>query len=153
MSTALNARILLPTDKEALLAFERARAVHAIGDEMEREMHSWTARWRGEALDHYLPQGWSFGVFEGEEMRAYALAQPYLFHRGLTQTLWIEHFVRENEPAAKVLIETLYKWARDKHFQCVLIEGSEETRFILEDYANKAQPVEKGLIELKSARF
>lgn len=149
----LNARILLPTDQEALLAFERERLAKTGGDEMDREMKSWSARWRAEALEHYLPQGWSFGVYDSNgKMLAYALAQPFLFHRGLTQTLWIEHFARETQDAAKLLIETLHKWARDKHFQCVLIEGGEATNFILNEF-KQAQPVEAGLIELKSARY
>jgi hypothetical protein len=148
----LQARILLPTDKELLLAFSRARLDAKISDEMEREMQSWSARWRPEALDHYLPQGWSFGVFENGKLLSYGLAQPYLFHRGLTQTLWIEKFAWNTMPAAQLLIDTLYKWARDKHFQCLLVEKNENTVFILEQF-KQAQPIEGGLIELKSARF
>ncbi len=148
----LHARILLPADKELLLQFSRARLEAKVDDSMEREMQSWSARWRPEALEHYLPQGWSFGVFRGDLLEGYFLAQPYLFHRGLTQTLWIEKFAYNSDEAARLLIDTGYKWARDKHFQCVLIEGSEETRFIFEQY-KQAHPVEAGLIELRSAKF
>lgn len=148
----LQARILLPSDKERLLAFSRDRLAGRVEDEMEREIQSWSARWRPEALDHYLPQGWSFGVFDGDKLEGYFLAQPYLFHRGHTQTLWIEKFVYNSREAATLLIDTGHKWARDKHFQCVLFEGSEDTRFILEDY-KQAHPVEVGLIELKSAKY
>lgn len=151
MSNAFEIRILLPAHKDDLLAFAKTQIEEP--DEMEREMHAWTARWRGEALDHYLPQGWSFGAFDGgEKIQGFLLAQPYLFHRGLTQTLWVEQFNFANLNVAHALLDTAYRWARDKHFQCVLIEERPEIQSLLRDW-RQAHPVEQTLVELRSARF
>lgn len=140
----LNARILLPADQEMLLSFARARLE---GDEMTREMASWDARWRAEALEHYLPQGWSFGVFRGDKIAGFVLAQPYLFHRGLMQTLWVETLVSESSEVSRLLLDTVYRWARDKHLQCVLLEESFAREW------PEATPVGEGLMEIKTARF
>jgi hypothetical protein len=122
-------RVLLLGDIEMLLAFERQRLEETVGDDMEREMQSWSARWRPEALEHYLKLGWSYGVFEAERLRGYILAQPYLFHRGLTQTLWVEHVAADAKEVTDLLVDTVYRWARDKHFQVVLLDdGSREIK-------------------------
>ncbi len=147
----METRILLEKDLEALMSFESQRLTLQIADPMEREMKAWDARWRKEALGHYLPQGWSFGVFEGEKLVGYFLGQPYLFHRGLTQTLWIEHLAYESMKVAEELVNTAYKWARDKHLQAVLMEKFPETEFMLELYPKAL--VVGGLIELRSAKF
>ena len=140
------------TDKELITQFETQRLAKNTSDPMEREMQAWDARWRNEALEHYLPQGWSFGCYQSNQLVAYFLGQPYLFHRGLTQTLWIEHLAYENPQHAHELIETAHRWARDKHLQTVLLESNEQSNFILEDFP-KATVSKNGLIELKSARF
>lgn len=110
-------------------------------------MSSWNARWRGESLDHYLPQGWSFGAFApAGHLKGFVLAQPILFHRGLTQTLWIECVEAEDQDVARALVDTVSKWARDKHFQCVL----------LEDFGVElpgARVTNETLIELRTAKF
>lgn len=119
---------------------------------MEHEMSSWTAPWRQEALNHYLPQGWSFGAFEGGELKAYVLGQPFLFYRGLTQTLWIEHVSYSEAKSALAVLDVAHRWARDKHLQCVLLENGENLLPLLKDWpAAKEQSVQ--LIQAKSARF
>ncbi len=147
----LSVRILLPNDKESILQFERTLLASQEADPMSAELASWTARWRPEALDHYLPQGWSFATFSRDELVGYILAQPFLFQRGHTQTLWVEHLAYTSQSAASLLVDTVHRWARDKHFQCVLIEHSEGTKFILSE-GKPAQVAEAGLIELKSTR-
>ena len=117
-------KILLPEYKDAVLAFAKGRLAARESDPMEREMKSWSARWRAEALDHYLNLGWSFGAFEGEKLLGFVLGQPFLFHRGLTQTLWLEHLEADDETIRSTLLDCAAKWARDKHFQCVLLEGA-----------------------------
>lgn len=150
---SIDVRILLPTDREAILAFEKARLADGPGDEMERELRAWTARWRGEALDHYLGMGWSFGIFNRDRIEAYFLAQPFLFYRGLTQTLWVEHLTPGTPEQAHALLDTAYRWARDKHLQCVLLEDSAATRFALEQYPKAAGRDETVHIEIRSAKF
>lgn len=115
-------RILLPEFKDAVIAYAKGRLAALEKDPMELEMKSWSARWRGEALDHYLKLGWSFGLFEGDKLRGFILGQPFLFHRGLTQTLWIEHLEADDDSISATLLDCASKWARDKHFQCVLLE-------------------------------
>ena len=39
-------RILLPTDKDTVLAYGKARLALTVTEPMEREMQSWNARWR-----------------------------------------------------------------------------------------------------------
>jgi len=152
MSSSLDTRILLLTDRDLITQFETERLTATIKDPMDREMRAWDARWRGEALEHYLPQGWSFGTFQEDKMLGYFLGQPYLFHRGLTQTLWIEHLSATTPAAARELVEVAHKWARDKHLQTVLLENNASSEFILEEFP-KATLISSGLIELKSARF
>lgn len=148
----LDIRILLDSDKEELLAFAKDRLAEQSGNPIESELAAWTARWRGEALDHYLKQGWSFGAFENGRLRGFVLAQPYLFHRGLTQTLWVEWLDGENPETAGRLLETVHQWARDKHFQCVLLEPTELIRSVLKGWPKPTHPAEPQL-ELRSARF
>ncbi|NJM09796.1 MAG: hypothetical protein HC883_02560 [Bdellovibrionaceae bacterium] len=152
MSPKLDTRILLLADKDAIMQFENQLLAETVSDAMEREMKSWDARWRAEALEHYLPQGWSFACFRENRIVGYFLGQPYLFHRGLTQTLWIEHLSARQPEVARELIEVAHKWARDKHLQTVLLENNPRSEFILEDFP-KATLIGSGLIELKSARF
>jgi hypothetical protein len=135
MNENLQVRILMPSDKEALMDFAKGQLAARIEDPMEREMQSWSARWRGEALDHYLALGWSFGAFVEAKLCGFSLGQPLLFFRGLTQTLWVEH-LEGDEKTKDALLECTFRWARDKHFQCVLREGPNYT-----------------WVELKSARF
>lgn len=153
MSNSAEIRILLPEHKESLLALGRARLQNEVPDEMEREMQSWTARWRAEALDHYLSMGWSYGAFNNQgQLIGFILAQPFVFMRGMTQTLWVEHFTFDAPETAQQLLDTVYKWARDKHFQCVLIEEYPETKAMLRDW-RQSHPVNTPLVELRTARF
>jgi hypothetical protein len=136
MSENWDLRILQLSDREAVMDFAKHQLAFRISDPMEREMQSWSARWRGEALDHYLPQGWSFGAFKDGKLQGFILAQPVLFYRGLTQTLWVEHVESELPEVAAQLLDCAQRWARDKHFQCVVHQGPDGQ-----------------LIETKTARF
>lgn len=146
-------RILLPTDKDALTTYAKGRLAARVSEPMEREMLSWNARWRGEALDHYLPQGWSFGFFGSDgETQGFILGQPFVFFRGHTQTLWIEHLEFDSPQIAAQLLDTAHRWARDKHLQCVLVENSVDLTPILADWP-QAKINTSGWVEIKSARF
>lgn len=117
----LETKVLRPDDMDLILAFERKRLIERFPDETERELESWNANWRQEALEHYLPLGWSFGVWSGETLNGYFLAQPFLFFRGMTQTLWVEHLSFENQEICRQLLDLVYRCAREKHLQKVLI--------------------------------
>ena len=119
-------RILQPADKPVIMEFAKLQLANKIKDPSEREIQSWSARWRGEALDHYLPLGWSFGLYRGNALVGFILGQPLLFFRGLTQTLWLEHVEAPDEETRETLIDCARKWARDKHLQCALREGPED---------------------------
>lgn len=153
MTDAAEIRILLPTDADQILNYARRKLGAEIKDPMELEMAAWTARWRAEALAHYLPQGWSFGAFAADQtLTGYLLGQPLLFYRGLTQTLWVEDLGFDDVAVAKALMDVAYRWARDKHLQCVLLESQSDLQFILHEFKN-VHRAEAPLVEVRSAKF
>ena len=143
-------RLLLPSDKEAIMTLAKRHLAVEIKDDMEREMQSWTARWRAEALDRYLDLKWSFGAFRDGQLTGFVLAQPLVFFRGLTQTLWIEDLQAVDEATRTELFQCASGWARDKHFQCVLLEKSEHSEVLTQGPKQGAKPE---LIEFKTARY
>lgn len=153
-------RILLPEDKESVLAFASALAELEISDPIERELQSWSSRSRPEALDHYLRLGWSYGAFDINtgQLLGFLLAQPLLFYRGLTQTVWVEELAHKPEDltVALELLNTAYRWARDKHVQCLLLESdSRSVMGILPqwEFANRAHTLNAPLIEVRSSKL
>ncbi len=152
MVSNLEIRILLPTDEDAITKFARELLHQAISDEMDVEMQTWVARWRPEALAYYLPQGWCFGAFQNGKLCGFLLGQPLLFFRGLTQTYWIEELVFTDDEIGRLLLDTAYKWAKDKHLQCVLIEGNQIRARLVEDW-NQAHQSDEPMIEIRSSRF
>lgn len=152
MESNLEIRILLPADQDLVAAFARARLEQSASDQMEVEMHSWVARWRPESLAYYLPQGWSFGAFQSGKMVGFILGQPLIFFRGLTQTLWIEELIFTKSEIGLELLETAYKWSKDKHLQCVLVESSAARTQLVQGWKN-AHHHEEPMIELRSSRF
>lgn len=148
----LEVRILLPSDRDTILAWAREWLDDRQGgDLMEREMLSWTARWRAESLDHYLPQGWSFGCFENGRMRGFILGQPMLFFRGHTQSIWVEEWLFDSDDVGEILLDTVFRWARDKHIQMVFAENHSERQALLKHWPH-VQLVDDNLIQLKSTR-
>jgi len=146
-------RLLQITDKDQLLQFSRALLAMEVLDPAEREMQSWSAGWRAEALDHYLPQGWSFGAYDEQgSLIGFVLCQPLLFHRTHAQTLWVEHLAALDDGIALELTTTVQRWAKDKHFQCVLGEGLGSLQKLLTQH----QPtrVHGGhFVELRTTKF
>ena len=85
----------------------------------------WTAPWRTESLQHYLKLGWSMFKRNPDtgELLGYVLAQPILFMRTQTQSVWIE-YVDALTPAIKTeLVDTIIRVSREKHMQRVLFEA------------------------------
>lgn len=141
--------VLRAENQDCVLEFARRHAEVAQPDPVERELSSWKARWRPEQLTHYLALGWSFGGWENGRLKGFILAQPLLFFRGLTQTLWVETILFEETQTAEALIECAYRWARDKHFQTVLIsEMPEELKRL-----QRADWMKDRIIEIPSSRM
>src|SRR5262249_55914979 len=115
-----------------------------LADETERRLRSWSARWRPEALRHYLPLGWSFVARRHSQTSGYFLAQPLLFFRGQTQTLWVEYLEAEDREAELELIDVAVRVAREKHLQRMLLsleaESGDLQAEVLSRYAS-AQPI------------
>lgn len=113
--------VLQPQHKEQIVDLEKS----FLGDvdDIRSQMKMWDARWRSEALDHYLNLGWSFGHFENDQLKAYVLAQPFVFFKGWTQTLWVEWLSGVDQDSRLSMVDTVYRWARDKHFQALVFEG------------------------------
>ena len=131
---SLYLRTIQQQDLDEILHFEKTKLQETIPDEMDRELKSWNSRWRKEALEHYVPMGWSFLVrdrnlessFSDEGLlTGYFIAQPLLFFEGQTQTLWVEHMQYSTLQARDELCELAYKISREKHFQKVLFPESQ----------------------------
>lgn len=121
-------RILQSTDRELVMAYGMKLLSATNSDPMELEMASWTAPWRAESLDHYLKLGWSFAATSENQNQilGVVLAQPFLFFKGQTQTVWIEYLAGESAEIKKALFETVYRWSRDKHIQKLIIGGESQ---------------------------
>jgi hypothetical protein len=149
MSDISEIKILQPSDQAAILQFERAR-LPATPDSF---MSEWHAPWRTEALEHYLPLGWSFGLFSkaAGTLTAYFLAQPQLFINGMTQSLWLEHVSFQNENEARRLMEVAYRLSREKHFQVLLFTEGQWQRHLPPGV--EGQPWPQNLVAVRTARF
>lgn len=111
-------QILSPQDQDEILSFSRARA------DAKDPFVEWSAPWRKESLEHYLRLGWSMARRDASsgKLLGYVLAQPFLFFRGHTQTVWIEHFEAETPSLAAELVDTMVRISREKHMQRVLMD-------------------------------
>jgi hypothetical protein len=111
---------------DELYAFAESLLAEKITDPTERMFESWKVPWRREALNHYLPLGWSFTARDQKEnLQGFFLGQPLLFFRGFTQNLWIETIQARTEQARVELTDVAVKVAREKHLQRVLFAESE----------------------------
>ena len=111
-------QILSYGELDEVLAFSRARSDQA-GPFIE-----WSASWRKESLEHYLKIGWSMSRRDPQTGRllGYILAQPFLFMRQQTQTVWIEHVEGETPAIVSELLDTVIRVSREKPMQRVLME-------------------------------
>lgn len=152
-------RILQLADRDTILQYERQKLMTSEPDDMERQMLEWHAPWRNEALEHYLPLGWSFSVSSGAGLEGYFLAQPQVFTRGLTQTLWVERIQFNSGEVLAMLLEVAYKLCREKHFQQLLLgdsrgllgEMSEAGR--QHELLTKFERIQDGVLGIKTAKF
>lgn len=118
---SLICRVIQPDDLQEILDLESKKLQEAYPDEMERMMAGWNSKFRVEALNHYIPLGWSFLVRDGDNnsLLGYFIAQPLLFLDGQTQSLWVEHVQYASLQARDELCEMAYKLGREKHLQRV----------------------------------
>lgn len=126
-------RIIQGEDVEEIFNYEMERLKEEIPNEDERMIHSWSTKWRQEALNHYANLGWSFLARDPEIQSSkssegllvgYFIAQPLLFLDGKTQSLWIEHIQFSSLQVRDELCDLAYKLSRDKHLQKLLIPNS-----------------------------
>ncbi|WP_413586011.1 hypothetical protein [Bdellovibrio sp. HCB274] len=118
---SLYCRVIQTDDLQRILDLENRKLTEQYPDEMERMIAVWNSKHRIEALNHYIPLGWSF-LAEDQESGAllgYFIAQPLLFLDGQTQTLWVEHVQFTTLQARDELCELAYKLGREKHLQRV----------------------------------
>ncbi|MEK6554048.1 MAG: hypothetical protein AABZ31_02315 [Bdellovibrionota bacterium] len=159
-------RILQSSDLDAVLQFERARlkasATHEESNASEMasfeiDMLEWHAPWRKEALEHYLPQGWSFSLWSESgasgQLQAYFLAQPQVFTRGLTQTLWMEQLSATTQAQSDQLLEIAYKLCREKHFQKLIIRPAATDEGLSTGLPLKLEKHQDNLFEIKTSRI
>lgn len=147
-------KVLQPENADLILGFENELLQGEISDPMEQEFARWHAKWRPEALEHYLSLGWSFGLWTDENPKSfvgYFLAQPFLFFRGMTQTLWIEHIAYRDATSAQQLVELAYRMARDKRLQKVVFHTDQDLTPALGIFSG--QKIQEGLFEIKAAKF
>lgn len=118
---SLICRVIQTGDLQDILDLENKKLQEAYPDEMERMIAGWNSKFRVEALNHYIPLGWSFLLRdeEDEKLMGYFIAQPLLFLDGQTQTLWVEHVQYCSLQARDELCELAYKLGREKHLQRV----------------------------------
>ena len=131
-----NIKVLRLQDLDSIIQYEQKCLEQQIDDPIKRSMVSWNASWRQEALEYYLPKGWSFAVWGGEyqDLQGYLLAQPMLFVNSFTQSLWVETVSFLTSETAIQLIDVAYRTCREKHFQKVLFKDAEILRFALKSY-------------------
>ena len=119
-----NVKLLRLEDAPHILSFEKSLLAAEIEDEVEQEIASWASSWRQEALEHYLPLGWSFAKWSGKEgdseLLGYFLGQVHLFTQGETQSLWVERLNGKTKGVTEELIEVAYRLSREKHLQKVV---------------------------------
>ena len=117
----LDCRVILVDDLQDILDLENKKLQDMYPDESDRMIAGWNSKFRVEALNHYIPLGWSFLArdTETQQLVGYFIAQPLLFLDGQTQSLWVEHVQYASLQARDELCELAYKLGREKHLQRV----------------------------------
>lgn len=159
MAKQLIYQVLSASDFDEVFGFAERNLQSEIPDETERTFHSWTVKWRRESLEHYLRLGWSFIVREKEEeaelgdkgrIVGFFLAQPLLFFRGHTQTLWVEHIEAIDSGAREGLIEVAVRVAREKNLQRVLFSDADPMSADLQKWS--PVPLKDAIAEVRTTK-
>lgn len=121
-------RVLRLEDQDILSQFEMQKSKE--DPDPLNFIKNWSSSWRPESLNYYLNLGWSMGYFEDKNLKGYILAQPLLFFKGQTQSLWLEELRVQNiervlqDEIGQTLFEALVKISKEKHLQQVLFHKS-----------------------------
>lgn len=148
--SSIEFQVLSLGDLEEVYAYAEERMKREIPDETDRRFRLWDVRWKREALEHYLKLGWSFIARIDGRAVGFFLGQPFLFYRGQTQTLWVEHLEADTAQITDALSEVAVKIAREKHFQRVLFGQSGSLRDALERW--KPSPLENDIVEIRTTK-
>ena len=137
-------------DLEEIHAWEQFKLKEKYSQDKDKErcqLLSWEAPWRKESLEYYFSLGWSFLLRSSsssdsspsslsdsslssssskhqpkqkQKLVGYYLAQPLLFYRSRTQSLWVEYMQFKDSSVQKALCQLAIQSAKDKHLQEVL---------------------------------
>ncbi|HEX4922640.1 MAG TPA: hypothetical protein VFV50_01090 [Bdellovibrionales bacterium] len=147
-------RVLDISELDHVVALEQKLLAGLQIPEHDAMVMAWHAPWRRESLEHYLPKGWCFGAWRktsgSEELAGYFLAQPLIFFRGYTQTLWVEHLAAADENVKLELIELARRYGRDKHLQSVLFADNQDLRAALTQ--SGGQKIGDSIIEFRTTK-
>ncbi len=144
-------QVLSLPDIEEVFTYANKKLAEQEPNEQERMFKSWSAKWRREALEHYLKLGWSFiARDENKNTIGFFLGQPFLFFRGQTQTLWVEHIEADYDEVKHQLVDTAVRIAREKHLQRVLFANSEVLRQGLKNW--NPEPLESDILVVKTTK-
>ncbi|MBX3016960.1 MAG: hypothetical protein KF767_03650 [Bdellovibrionaceae bacterium] len=133
---SLDFKIVQVSEIPEILDYEQRKLAEQILNEEDRALLSWNARWRKEALEHYIPMGWSFlardtavkSEFSDDGLlMGYFIAQPLLFLDGQTQSLWVEHLQYSSLQVRDEISDLAYRLSREKHLQKVYFPKSPAT--------------------------
>lgn len=149
---SLYCKVILPEDLQDILDLENKKLQEAYPDEMERMMAGWSSKFRVEALNHYIPLGWSFLARDAEThtLMGYFIAQPLLFLDGQTQSLWVEHVQHSSLQARDELCELAYKLGREKHLQRVYFPQENGVPNSVKSF--KPEPWQSGALSVKTTK-
>ena len=148
----LYCRVIQAEDLQEILDLENRKLQEQYPDEMERMIAGWNSKFRVEALNHYIPMGWSFLAKETETDRlvGYFIAQPLLFLDGQTQSLWVEHVQHATLQARDELCELAYKLGREKHLQRVYFPNDNGVPNSVQSF--KAETWQPGTLSVKTTK-
>lgn len=144
--------VLRETDGESLIEWERELARAGPGTAEDQRLLEWDSVWRPESMQHYLSMGWCFGYRDTEsKWLGYFLAQPILFFRGMTQTLWVERVQATDPRVGRSLIDLAVRVGKDKRMQKVVFFGLQGYDEILQEWPSANNCGE--FWEIKATRF
>lgn len=145
-------QVLSLPDLDEVLTYANKNLAASTPDEHERMFKSWSVRWRKEALEHYLKLGWSF-IARDEATKTtvgFFLAQPFLFFRGQTQTLWVEHIETDSAEIRKELVDIAVRISREKHLQRVIFSDATQLADDLRTWS--PEPLELDIAVVKTTK-
>jgi hypothetical protein len=145
-------QVLSSPDIDEVFNYANERLTQHEPNEHERMFKSWSVKWRREALEHYLKLGWSFIARDANTNKTvgFFLGQPFLFFRGQTQTLWVEHIEADNDDVKHQLVDTAVRIAREKHLQRVIFAEPNELREALKNW--NPEPLEQDIVVVKTTK-